>query len=69
MSESKTPAFTKADVLTQWDDFTEAEAAEVEGRTDLLVAALQDKLGLSKDEAARQVVDFLSDGNATNNDE
>lgn len=60
------PTFTAAEVRSEWDDFTQSEAEEVAGRTDLLVAALQDKFGLSADEAARQVQDFLDDGDSTN---
>ena len=69
-SDPTTPAaFTAEQLLKTWDDFTASEADEINGHPGLLVNALQDKFGLSKDEAARQVQDFLDDGDATNNSE
>lgn len=62
-------AFTSEQLLRMWDDFTRVEADEIGGHPGLLVNALQDKFGLSKDEAARQVQDFLDDGDAANNSE
>ena len=55
------PLFSVEDVLKEWDDLTTAEAEEIAGRPDLLVAAIQDKFGVSHDEAARQVQDFMAD--------
>lgn len=66
---SPPPAFQSEQLLSAWDDFTRVEADEIGGSSAKLVAALQDKFGLSKDEAARQVQDFLDDGAAANNSE
>lgn len=58
MSESP---FTRDDVRRKWDDFTESEIVEIGESPQRLVAALQDKFGLSEDEAARSVTDFCRD--------
>lgn len=47
-------------VRERWDDFSEAEAAEIGSSVPLLVNALQDKYGRSEDEATREVLDFVA---------
>ena len=46
-------------IRERWDDFNELEIDEIGHSTDRLRLALEQKFGLSPDEAARQVDDFL----------
>ncbi|WP_437226605.1 CsbD family protein [Planctomicrobium sp. SH661] len=52
-----------AKIQEQWDDLTDAEVDRIDGDVNLLIDALTAKYGLSRDEAARQVDDFLRNEN------
>jgi len=44
----------KGKIKEQWGDLTDDEIDKLEGRKDRLIGALQERYGMSKDEAARQ---------------
>jgi uncharacterized protein YjbJ (UPF0337 family) len=44
----------KGKIKEQWGDLTDDEIDKLEGRKDRLVGALQERYGMSKEEAARQ---------------
>ena len=44
----------KGKIKEQWGDLTDDEIEKLEGRKDRLIGALQERYGMSQDEAARQ---------------
>jgi uncharacterized protein YjbJ (UPF0337 family) len=44
----------KGKIKEQWGELTDDEIDKLEGRKDLLVGKLQERYGMSKDEASRQ---------------
>ena len=47
-------------VKAQWGELTDNEITEAEGNRDKLVGKIQERYGIAKDEAERQVDDFAS---------
>ena len=45
-------------IKTQWGKLTDDDLAVAEGNTDYLVGKLQERYGIAKDEAKRQIRDF-----------
>jgi uncharacterized protein YjbJ (UPF0337 family) len=45
----------KGEVRKQWGDLTDDELEEIRGQRDVLVGKVQERYGIAKDEAARQV--------------
>lgn len=56
---TQTPPLAGRDILAHWDDLTRPEVDWIDGCARRLIDALMVKYGLSRDEAARQVEDFL----------
>ncbi|MCA8999758.1 MAG: hypothetical protein KDA80_22370 [Planctomycetaceae bacterium] len=52
--------FTRQDVHEQWDDFAPEEIDWVDGDPVRLIQAVATKYGVSRDEAAWQVTEFLN---------
>jgi uncharacterized protein YjbJ (UPF0337 family) len=50
----------KGQVKETWGDLTDDDLTEVEGKRDRLVGAIQERYGVARDEAERQVQDFES---------
>jgi uncharacterized protein YjbJ (UPF0337 family) len=48
----------KGKIRQQWGDITDDELEQVGGQRDKLVGKIQEKYGLSKEEADRQIRDF-----------
>lgn len=48
----------RGSVKEEWGKLTDDDVDEVDGRRDKLVGKLQERYGLAKDEAQRQVDDF-----------
>lgn len=48
----------KGHVKDQWADLTDDDLLEVEGERDKLVGKIQERYGITKEEAERQVEDF-----------
>lgn len=48
-------------VREQWGDLTDDEVDQIAGKRDQLVGKIQEKYGYTRDEAERQVDDFLKD--------
>ncbi len=49
----------KGKVREKWGDLTEDEVARLEGNRDQLVGRIQERYGIARDEAERQVSDWL----------
>lgn len=49
----------KGHIQEQWGELTDDEVDQIQGKRDILVGKLQEKYGYTKDEAERQVNDFL----------
>lgn len=47
-------------VKAKWGDLTDDEIQEAEGNRDVLVGKIQERYGMAKDEAERQVDEFAS---------
>tara|TARA_R110002124_G_scaffold71189_5_gene190763 strand:- start:1639 stop:1836 length:198 start_codon:yes stop_codon:yes gene_type:complete len=47
-------------VKAQWGELTDDEVAQAEGNRDKLVGKIQEKYGIAKDEAEKQVDDFAA---------
>ena len=47
-------------VKSQWGDLTDDEIAEARGNREQLVGKIQERYGIAKDEAERQVDDFAA---------
>jgi uncharacterized protein YjbJ (UPF0337 family) len=45
----------KGEVRKQWGDLTDDELEQIRGQRDVLVGKVQERYGIAKDEAARQV--------------
>jgi uncharacterized protein YjbJ (UPF0337 family) len=45
----------KGEVRKQWGDLTDDELEQIHGQRDVLVGKVQERYGIAKDEAARQV--------------
>ncbi len=48
----------KGKVKEQWGKLTDDDLAVIEGKSDQLIGRIQERYGLSKDEAKKQVDDF-----------
>ncbi len=48
----------KGEVRTQWAKLTDDDMLYIEGQRDKLIGRIQERYGIAKDEAARQVDDF-----------
>lgn len=51
----------KGHVQEQWGELTNDEVDQIQGKRDVLVGKLQEKYGYTRDEAEREVNDFLAD--------
>lgn len=52
-------------VQEEWGELTDDELDMIAGRRDQLVGKIQEKYGYTRDEAERQVEDFLTDVDTT----
>lgn len=50
----------KGRVQEQWGELTNDEVDQIQGKRDVLVGKLQEKYGYTRDEAEREVNDFLA---------
>lgn len=50
----------KGEVKRQWGDLTDDDLTTIEGNRDKLVGQVQERYGIAKDEAERQVKDWES---------
>lgn len=50
----------KGDIQAQWGKLTEDEVDEAQGNRDKLVGKIQERYGLAKTEAERQIDDFVA---------
>lgn len=50
----------KGSVKEQWGKLTDDDLTEIEGRRDQLIGAIQKKYGYTRQQAEREVDDFLS---------
>ena len=48
----------KGKVKTKWGQLTDDEVSQINGERDRLVGTIQEKYGLAKDEAEKQVQEF-----------
>lgn len=48
----------KGKVKEQWADLTDDDLTKIEGRRDQLIGRVQERYGVAKDEAERQVKDW-----------
>ena len=48
----------KGKVKTKWGQLTDDEVSQINGERDRLVGVIQEKYGLAKDEAEKQVQEF-----------
>jgi uncharacterized protein YjbJ (UPF0337 family) len=55
----------KGSVKQQWGKLTDDDLDVVAGKKDVLVGKLQERYGITRDEAARQVRDWSPQGNET----
>jgi uncharacterized protein YjbJ (UPF0337 family) len=53
----------KGKIKEQWGKLTDDEIDELEGKSDILAGKLQERYGLNRDEAERQVREFRSQNN------
>jgi uncharacterized protein YjbJ (UPF0337 family) len=51
---------TKGKLLTKWGKLTDDDLDVISGKRDILVGRLQERYGLKKDEAERDIDRFLS---------
>jgi uncharacterized protein YjbJ (UPF0337 family) len=51
----------KGKVKQKWSEFTDDEIGKMEGKADELQGKLQEKYGLSKEQAKKEMNDFLDD--------
>lgn len=51
----------KGDVRQKWGDLTDDDMEQVAGQRDKLVGRIQERYGRSREEAEREVDDFLRD--------
>lgn len=49
----------KGNVRTQWGKLTDDELDQIGGQREALIGKIQEKYGISKEEADRQVSDFM----------
>jgi uncharacterized protein YjbJ (UPF0337 family) len=56
----------KGTVKSKWSKLTEDDLLKVEGRRDQLVGAIQERYGIAKDDAERQLTDLEKDLSPTN---
>lgn len=50
----------KGDLKAKWGDLTDDDLARIDGEKDKLVGVIQEKYGLSKEEAERQIDSWKS---------
>lgn len=50
----------KGRIQEQWGELTNDEVDQIQGKKDVLVGKLQEKYGYTRDEAEREVNDFLA---------
>lgn len=50
----------QGEIKKQWGELTDDDMAQIEGDRDKLVGRLQERYGMAKDEADRQVNDWLN---------
>lgn len=50
----------KGDAKSKWGELTDDDLTEIEGDADKLVGKLQEKYGKSKEEAEKEINDWLS---------
>lgn len=50
----------KGRIKEKWGEFTDDEVAQIEGKKDVFIGKMQEKYGLSREEAEREVNDFLA---------
>ncbi|WP_322520720.1 CsbD family protein [Guyparkeria halophila] len=48
----------KGDIKKQWGKLTDDDLAEAEGHRDYLIGKIQERYGIAKDEARRQLDEF-----------
>lgn len=51
--------FTDEQIFEYWDDLTAEEVSQIDGDADRLMKVLESKLGISEDEAAGEIQNFL----------
>ncbi len=51
----------RGDIRSKWGDLTDDDLDRVAGNRDRLMGILQERYGYARDEAERQVSDFLTD--------
>jgi uncharacterized protein YjbJ (UPF0337 family) len=49
----------KGELKTQWGKFTDNDIAQIEGQRDKLVGKVRERYGLAREDAERQVDDWL----------
>lgn len=50
----------KGELKTQWGKLTDNDVTQIEGQRDKLIGKVRERYGLAKDDAERQVDDWLS---------
>jgi uncharacterized protein YjbJ (UPF0337 family) len=50
----------KGDVRRRWGKLTDNDVTEIEGRVEILVGKLQERYGLKREEAEKQINEFLT---------
>jgi len=51
----------RGEIRQRWGELTDDELEQINGQRDKLVGSLQKRYGYSRDEASRQLDDFLND--------
>ncbi len=51
----------KGRIQEKWGELTQDEIDQIQGKQDVLVGKLQERYGYTREEAERQVNDFLAD--------
>jgi len=55
----------RGEIRETWGELTDSELEQIAGKRDKLAGKLQEKYGWSRDEAERQIDDFLRDYEVT----
>ena len=54
-------AQVKGDVKTKWGELTDDDLTQIDGQREKLAGKIQEKYGIAKDEAEKQVDDYFKD--------
>jgi uncharacterized protein YjbJ (UPF0337 family) len=50
----------KGDIRRRWGKLTDNDVTEIEGRVEILIGKLQERYGMKREEAQKQISEFLT---------